>query len=571
MEAFISLPVGQSPGHHHPAGIDMLHRPVMQRLHQFIPSLIIPARHDHHELVPANPVNRAVVKNVADHPACFTDVFIPGLVPQRVIDPFQAVDIAHRHGEGFVPPCGQIRVQFLFPDHKGMLALHAGHRINIGHGFALPGSPVHGPMVGQHHGQSKGKHADGHGDRADIRFFQLIHLILDVLLIRPPQSVGHGRVILMDIVHHPVVGGNHVLPHPYQGNEQHQRQQHHPDNGRGAETLFLVLFQNKAEKQKSQNAPDDKEQVGFRFQGAGGNQAGKHHGKPDKDHHRYAGVSRYLLRSVPPEPGSFGRCRGNKAVDQHRADDGDIHNPPDGRPARKGGDQGYRGNQLHGIGGHAMPVQLCKGLRQHPVLRLGIEKAAGRADVSDQAGKYQRQQRKHQDHGSRIAQIVLCGIEGREGLQPLQVAPVTDILHPGAVALRISRHGQQRYKNIQQGDGHNGRHQRPEHLAAMEGHLLRTVGYAFKTDKGPWRNHRNPDDLGQGIGIRRKSRRNGNLKPENGSRKRQRNARREEAGKDDHQRNGQAAFPGADEGKQQDRACRQQNFTQIYIISEQRV
>ncbi len=101
-------------------------------MHQHLPVFIIlPGKHDH-KLVPADPVNRAVGKDIADHLAGLADVFVSGLVPLRVVDFLQSVHVAYGDGEFRQRPPAQLFVQRLFRLKESLPALDAGQPVRIG-------------------------------------------------------------------------------------------------------------------------------------------------------------------------------------------------------------------------------------------------------------------------------------------------------------------------------------------------------------------------------------------------------------------------------------------------------
>ena len=77
----------------------MFYRTVMQRQDELLPDEIIAPAQDHHKLISARPVNRAVLEDVADHPAGLEDVFVARLVAKGIVNDLQAVHIADDNGK----------------------------------------------------------------------------------------------------------------------------------------------------------------------------------------------------------------------------------------------------------------------------------------------------------------------------------------------------------------------------------------------------------------------------------------------------------------------------------------
>ena len=72
----------------------------MQRQDQLLADVVIAPAQDHHELIPARPVNGAVLKDVADHPACLVDVFVARFMAEGIVDHLQAVHITDDERKG---------------------------------------------------------------------------------------------------------------------------------------------------------------------------------------------------------------------------------------------------------------------------------------------------------------------------------------------------------------------------------------------------------------------------------------------------------------------------------------
>ena len=60
---------------------------------QFINARIVSFLRDHRKLVTADPKNGAVLEDIADDPACVTQVLISGMMARGIVDFFQIVHI----------------------------------------------------------------------------------------------------------------------------------------------------------------------------------------------------------------------------------------------------------------------------------------------------------------------------------------------------------------------------------------------------------------------------------------------------------------------------------------------
>ena len=289
----------------------------------------------------------------------------------------------------------------------------------------------------------------------------------------------------MDVVQQGVVGDDHGLAHPDQGDKQHQSLQSHPDDEGVAETPFRVDPENVAEEQEAQHAPRDEQEVGLARHGASEQKVGKQNVRAKGEHEPEAECSRKANRPVPVLLGQLRRGGGDQGVDQRGADGCDVHDPSDGGSADQRDQKRDGDNQAHGIGRNMPAVELGKLLRQDVVPTQREEQTAQGKGVSDEAGDDQTQQRQHQGPDAEAAEVAVRGIEGRQRLKALEVVQVPDVGEPAVVALGIGRHRQQRYHHVKHQRHHHDHKHQPRDPPVVKAEFLHAVGDAFKADEGP--------------------------------------------------------------------------------------
>ena len=92
-------------------------------------------------------------------------------------------------------------------------------------------------------------------------------------------------------------------------------------------------------------------------------------------------------------------------------------------------------------------------------------------------------------------------VECRDCFDPLQVAHILDISKPAAVFRRIGGYGEQGNEDIQHRRDQHGGDQDAAYFSDRECVFLGEMRDVLKSDEGPWRNGRDADDLGEGIGF----------------------------------------------------------------------
>ena len=540
--------------YHRAAVCDMVHRAVVQHLRQVAAHQVVAPGDHRREFVAAHAVYRAVREDLAHHFAGVADIIVARLVALGVVDLFQAVHVAHGDGEGLGGVLADALVQLFLGQQVGVLVFDPRHGIDHGQALVLLRALVHVGVVGQDDHQREAEHAHGDQDGARVVLALAGQLRLHEALVVQPLFVGlRPLVIPVDGRLHALVGGDHALAHPDQRGEQQQRQDAQPHDDRRAEAPFAVAVQDIAEEHEAQHAPYHEQQVGFLGQRALGDQVGQQDAGA-KDRHRAqarAGDAR-----LAPVVRLFRRAHGagrHQSVDQRGADGGHVHDPFDGRAAQQRDQHRHAHRQQHGLRGRTVRVHAGEALGQHALARQGVKQAAQRRDVADQAGHHQGEQRQRQRPHAEPAQVMIGGVEGGQGLEPVQAVQVADIGRPALILRRISRDGQQRDQDVQRQRADHGDQQQPADAPAVEIEFLRAVGHALEPDERPGRHEGDADGLryrrsvGQeGRALRRAARR-GCADQAHGD------ARREQAGQDDHQRLRRAPAPRAEQPRQRQR------------------
>ena len=548
----------------------------MQGLHQLVPILIIPAGQVDHELVAAVAVDRAVGEQFTNHPAGLADALVTGFVAEFIVDQLQAVQVAHHDAEFAGGSVGDQLVQLPLLLRVGMAALHAGQRVAAGdlpHHAQLElagGGPlVDQPEVADQHVQRQRDQGHHRGDVGTRDAPDAGQLLADQARLDARRAAAD--VELLDVAH-PTAGDlDDGLAQVHQRHEQHQRKQGDPHHDGLAEAPRLVDAQHPPEVHEAQHRPHDEEEVGFPGHGAGGIQVRHQRVQAETDHHDQPHDAQPMLPPVPPVPGQLHRRGRHQPVDQRGPDGGDIHDPADGRAPQEGEDHRQRRDQRDGPAGYAVPVQFAEASGQHVVPAQGVKQAAQGRDIADEAGDDQRQQRQHQQGHARPAHVAVGRIEGRQALQPLQVAPVLDVVQPRAVLPRVGRDRQQRHEDVEQRGGDHRYEQHPVQPRAFEAGLLGGMGDVFEADERPGRYHGDANDLGEGRAARHIAL--AKLPPTPGKPRHEANddADGEHEGHADHQLRHDALATGAQQRHQQQRGDGQQRFAQVDIVAEQLV
>ena len=556
-------------GDHHSPALDVGGGPVVQELEKVSAKNIIPAGEDGHEFVPTDPVDGAVGKDLADHPAGRDDILVAGLVAEGVIDLLEAVDIAYDHGKLLQLLLFDLIVDLILAEDIGVFALDTGHGIDIGRPLMLRGPHVHIEVVGQHDEDGKSKQAGSKEHGSGIGDPEQGHLVHDVLYITGPAvSLRSSRIVVVDIPQQKVVGFDQGLPHPDQGDQEHQGQERDPYDDRTAEALLPVSAQDGPEKEKAQYAPYDEEEEGLPLHVAGGDQVGQQIQESEADHGRKTDAAGDCLDPVLPLLRDLERRRRDEGVDQGGADGRDIDDPADRRPADQGYERRDYGN-CHNRG-RRCPVGADRPEAggQDLVLAHGIEKPAQGCGIADQTGHDEGQQRQHQQTDTCPAQITAGRVEGGKSLQSVEIAQVPDIGEPGIIPVRISRHGQNRDEDIQQRRRDHSRDKDPEDLRLFKGQLLGSVRNIFEADEGPGRDDRDPDDLGEGGGIRYIAGAVGSLVQKEGRKKDDRDPDGEQTYQDRHGPHGRIPESGTQKAAQQDGDDGHDDFAGVDVIVE---
>ena len=556
-------------GDHHQLPCDMVLAAETQGLHELRAGLVIPAREEGHKLVAAGAVDGTVLEDLADQTAGGADVLVAGLVPEIVVDVFQLVDITDHKGELPAGAAGDIRVEYLLLHDVSVLALDAGQRVGADKGLALAGALIQVGVVGKHDGDGEREHPRGHEDGPGIAGLQLGHLLGDEELVRHALAVGRaGGVVGLDMRQHLVVGGDHGLAHPDQGDEQHQRQQRHPHDDGRTEAALLVPPEDGAEEHEAQHAPYDKQEEGLPGEAAVGHQARQQEVHPEEEHEHQARNAVHALVCVPPDVGQAGGGHRHKGIDERGADCGHVHDPADGRPPQQGDQYRYGQHQPHGLTGKLPVIELGKAHGQDAIPGQGVEQPGEHRDIGDKAGAHQRQQRSHEDGNARGPHRPPGGVEGRESLDALQIAQVPDVGEPAVVALGIGRDGQEDHQNVQHRQRRHGENQDPADTRPVKRKLRRRVGNALKPDKSPGRDDGDLHDLRQGGRVRHRGRRHALPPAQKGRRRDDDDADGQHDHHDLHRDSGRALAAHTKEAHQHQGRHAQQRLPGVHIVPE---
>ena len=229
-----------------------------------------------------------------------------------------------------------------------------------------------------------------------------------------------------------------------------------------AETLLLIAVQDQPEAEEAQDCPDHKQEKGFGRHETGAEKAGDQQRYEENGHPPDAGAARPELRPVLALPGQPHRGRGDKSIDQHRAEDRHMDDPADHGPAQEGNPHGNPGDQHDRFRRHIPAVQFPETRGQDSVPAQRVKQAAQGGDGADHAHDHHRQQGNRQDCRARGSQETVRRIEGGEGFDAFQMIQVPDIFLPGSIPGRISGSGQQRDADAQQRNGQQGQRQDAE-------------------------------------------------------------------------------------------------------------
>ena len=368
-----------------------------------------------------------MAEDVADHGAGLPDVLVAGLMSQSVVDLFQAVHVADHDGERFRLPFMDQRIQVVFLDHVGVLAAHAGHGIAFRHHFALFGAAVQIGVVRHHDDETEAEHDDSHDDGPHVAPLHLLQDADHEDLIRRVSAVLKEGIHFGDLA---AEVGKHGLPHPDQGDGQDQCEKCDPDTDRAAESLPLVPLQDRAEEQEPEHAPYNEQEIGLGGERTYGDKIRSQEINTKGDHDSEAQTSGQKFCPVLHLPRHGGRTGGHKAVDQDRADGGDIHDPADGGTADEGDHTGDPGDQQDCLFRDTAVREHREISRKHTVLGKGIEETAESRDIADQARDDKGDQRQHEQQDTCASEIYICRIKSRQRLQSLQTVKRPDIFDP---------------------------------------------------------------------------------------------------------------------------------------------
>ena len=519
----------------------------------------------------------------ADHVARLFDNLVTRLVAEPVVHLFQVVHVAYRHGEFRRLAVFQLLVQFLFILLICPAVLHAGQRVAVG---LHPGLAqrlmrllvpfLHQQEIAQRNPDRQAEHQHGHQAAHVVGAVHPSDRAVQVRLAahRVIRSRSLPDYIPVDHIHRFVRRAAAGFRHPDQRYDQHQAQQRRPYHHALSVPPFLVLTQHPVERDKPEDRPGDKQHIAFHGHLPFPDDV-RHQQQHAADHHQrkaQRAAHRILLRAVFPS--GLHRRQGHIPVNNRRPDGRHVHNPPDGRPAQERNQHRYGADQHDRPPRDMEPVQLPEFFRDRPVPPGGKQQPAQRHGVPDEARYNQGQQRHRQQEYAGIAHVIPGRVECRQRFQPAQVPQVRDVFRPGIVLQRIRGNRQQEHASVQHRRHNDHSGQDAEALLRIELKLFRTVRDILKSDKRPWRNRRDVQDLVQRRGILQHSRcERMSAAPVLHHRRDEHHHNR--GGKQQRQHNHcpdqPYPAPAADEAEHAYRGNRQQRLAQVYVIAENRV
>ena len=555
----------------------------MQGQDQLFPDEIVAPPHDHHELVAARSVHRAVLEDIADHAACLANVLIARLVAEGVVDDLQAVDIADRNGKVLRRLGGDVGIHLLFLQEKGVLALDAGQGVGKGdgrclialfQGFLFPA--LHGDVVCQHDGNGEAEKRRDEDQTRVVRVMNPGELVLkEGILVHGEGLFIRGAVyVVVDLLHDGIFPALIEALGPGRGKHDDEGQQGNPDDDGLAEVSGVILPDDAVEENQAEDGPGNQKGIGLRLDGVVREDAGE--AEIDQEDHQndHADAADDAVLSVVLLPGDLIDRGGGKAVEDGGAEGGGIHDPADGRPAQERNGQRDERHQHDGVDGDLFVIELGIALGEDAVLRRGIAEAADGAQHADQAGQNQRHQGEHQDVDAGPAEIEVCRVEGGQARDAVELVQTADIVQPAAAALGVGGDAHQDNEDVQRGDDRHRDDENAEQIAVLKPILLSGVGHAFKADKGPGRDEGNAYHLAQGAFVGEEGRRHAHARggaAQHGNGKAEGDADRKDQDEDLHQAGGGQLALRAQQRHQTHDDQRDGRLAGIDLIAEDRV
>ena len=315
-----------------------------------------------------------------------------------------------------------------------------------------------------------------------------------------------GLMVFEDAVHRLVGSALRRPGDPHHRREQHQHQEDDPHDDPLPVFPVPVAVDQHPVEDEPQDRPDDEQEIGFRLHRVERKQARDQKEQRENDHQRDAGGAGEALRTAALLPGMAVNAVGNQAVDDGRAQRGDVHDPADRRPAQKGDEHGDDDDEGDRPAGDAVPVQLRERPRRLSVPSRRVQQAAQGQKVSDQARQDHAEEREHQHRDARLSEIVIRGVKSGDRLDSVQIPHIPDIGQPACVLRRVGGDGEQGHEQIQRRRHHHGADQDAAHLFDREAVFLGEMRDVLKADEGPGRDGGDADDLREGarpLGIQR--------------------------------------------------------------------
>ncbi len=158
-----------------------------------------------------------------------------------------------------------------------------------------------------------------------------------------------------------------------------------------AEPVLPVLLEDGPEKQESQYAPDDEQEIGLCSHRPLGHEIGHQYIHTKTHHHHKTQKSGGSLDPVFPQLRQFHRGGGNHPIEDDCADGGHVYDPPDRGPACEGDQKAHPRHQKNGVGWDVVFIELSNGSRQDLVFCQRIQQPAEGRHIADEAGDDQRQ------------------------------------------------------------------------------------------------------------------------------------------------------------------------------------
>ena len=257
-------------------------------------------------------------------------------------------------------------------------------------------------------------------------------------------------------------------------------------------------------------------------------------------------------------------------VDHRGAERGDVHDPADRRAAEEGDRQRHQDDEQDRLNRNAVAAEPLEAGGGVAFPAHGIDQAAEREQIADEAREDDAKKRKQKDRDAKASHVVVGRVERRHGLDPGEVAHVSDVVDPALVFGRIGRHGKQRDEDVEGRCEDDRPDQDRAHLLHREVVLLGKVRNVFKADESPGRDCGDVHDLREGHCALKVQGRiaEGSSVQEDGRQGADREARRKDERRGDHDPVDVPRAPGAKQPDQGDGRHGKQPLAEPHLIAE---